>query len=330
MQQSEKYAYKVCQLKSFSKAAEKLFISQPSLSATVKKLEKELGFKIFDRSKTPVALTPEGEIYYEYLEETIKSETETLRRIKTLKKPVTQKLSVGGSNYISHILLPKICGKFADRFPDTEIRLDMGQTSSVRNLYEKLAEGTIDIMMSHTCDKDKFDFVPLFEEKYVIAIRKDAPGAKNLLPYSITREEVLSGNTDKEITDYSVFEGVTFIRYGKGGSTWKYMHKLLEHCSFSNIQISGSRSLETHYDMMLYGQDAVITTEILISQRPEKSSELLYFLTNTSRPVMLIYKKGVQLSESAKEFISLASETYSSKDSIYKSTCFCKCPEEKL
>lgn len=318
MQQSEKYAYKVCQLKSFSKAAAELYISQPSLSATIRKLEKELGFKIFDRSKTPVVLTPEGQIYYEYLEETIKSEAETLRRIKTLKTPVTQRLSVGGSNYISHILLPRICGKFSDRFPDTEIRLDMGQTSSTRNLYEKLADGALDLTISHTCDKDKFDFVSLFEEKYVIVIRKNAPGAKNLLPYSITREEVLSGNTDKEITDYSVFEGVTFIRYGKGGSTWKYMHNLLEHCSFSNIQVSGSRSLESHYDMMLYGQDAVITTESLVSQRQEKSNELLYFLTNTSRPVMLIYKKGAVLSEPAKEFISVAKQSFSTKESIYK------------
>ena len=138
MQQSEKYAYKVCQLRSFSKAAEKLFISQPSLSSTIKKLEKELGFKIFDRSKTPVSLTPEGQIYYEYLEETIKSETEALQRIKTLKEPVTKKLSVGGSNYISHLLMPKVCGEFAKRFSDTEIRIDMGQLGTSNQLYDKL------------------------------------------------------------------------------------------------------------------------------------------------------------------------------------------------
>lgn len=318
MQQSEKYAYKVCQLRSFSKAAEKLFISQPSLSSTIKKLEKELGFKIFDRSKTPVSLTPEGQIYYEYLEETIKSETEALQRIKTLKEPVTKKLSVGGSNYISHLLLPRICGEFAKRFSDTEIRIDMGQLGTSNQLYDKLYQGTLDVMISHTCDKEKFDFVPLFEEKYIIVIRKDSPVAEKLLPYAITREEVLSGNTDKEISDYSIFEGIPFIRYGKGGSTWKYMHKLLENCSFSNIHVSGSRSLESHYDIMLYGQDAVITTESLVSQRNEKSDELLYFLTNTSRPVMLIHKKGTDLSDSAKEFISIAKQLFITKESIYK------------
>ena len=318
MQQSEKYAYKVCQLRSFSKAAEKLFISQPSLSSTIKKLEKELGFKIFDRSKTPVSLTPEGQIYYEYLEETIKSETEALQRIKTLKEPVTKKLSVGGSNYISHLLLPRICGEFAKRFSDTEISINMGQLGTSNQLYDKLYQGTLDVMISHTCDKDKFDFVPLFEDKYLIVIRKDSPVAERLRPYAITREEVLCGNTDKEISDYSVFEGIPFIRYGKGGSTWKYMHKLLENCSFSNIQLSGSRSLENHYDMMLYGQDAVITTESLVSQRAEKSDELSYFLTNTSRPVMLIYKKGTDLSEPAKEFISIAKQHFSTKENIYK------------
>ncbi len=317
MQQSEKYAYMVCQEKSFSKAAAELYISQPSLSATIKKLEKELGFKIFDRSKTPVALTPEGEIYYEYLEETIKSEAETLRRIKTLKKPVTQRLSVGGSNYISHILLPRICGEFANRFPDTEIRLNMGQTGSARNLYEKLAEGIIDLMISHTCDKEKFDCTPLFEEKYLISIRKDAPGAEKLLPYAMSRDEVLSGKNDKVINDYSIFEGINFVRYGKGGSTWKYMHKLLECCSFSNCVVQNSRTLETHYDMMLYGKEAVVTSEFLVAHKPEKSDEVMYFSTNTSRPAMIIYRKNAPLSESAKEFISITTKICKS-DTLYK------------
>ncbi len=318
MQQSEKYAYIVCQNKSFSKAAEQLFISQPSLSATIKKLENELGFTIFDRSKTPIILTPEGEIYYEYLEDTIKSEAETLRRIKTLKKPVTQRLSVGGSNYISHFFLPRICAELSSHFPNTEIRIDLGQIATSQNLYKKLEQGTIDIMISHTCDKSKFDYVPLFEEKYVVAMRKDAPGAKRLLPYASTREEVLSGNKHKEIDDYSIFEGINFIRYGKSGSTWKYMHKLLEHSSFSNCVVSASRTLEPHYDMMLYGKDAVVTSEFLVAHRPEKSDEVLYFPTNTSRPAMIIYRKGTQLSQSAMEFISIATKMCSSKDMLYK------------
>ena len=54
------YVYAVYQEKSFSKAAEKLYISQPALSNTIKKVEKELGLQLFDRSSSPVRATPAG------------------------------------------------------------------------------------------------------------------------------------------------------------------------------------------------------------------------------------------------------------------------------
>ena len=57
------YVYTVYEEKSFSKAAERLFVSQPSLSAMVKKEESDYGITIFDRTTTPVSLTPDGEYY---------------------------------------------------------------------------------------------------------------------------------------------------------------------------------------------------------------------------------------------------------------------------
>lgn len=57
------YIYKVYEERSFTLAAQKLFISQPALSAIVKKAEEELGFKVFNRETTPIGLTNLGEIY---------------------------------------------------------------------------------------------------------------------------------------------------------------------------------------------------------------------------------------------------------------------------
>ena len=59
----KKYIYEVYREKSFSKAAQNLYISQPSLSARVKKVEKEIGFPLFDRSTSPLQLTEVGEVY---------------------------------------------------------------------------------------------------------------------------------------------------------------------------------------------------------------------------------------------------------------------------
>ena len=85
MELLEKYSYTVYQTGSFSAAAKELFISQPALSTAIARHEKNLGFAIFDRSVIPIALTPEGRIYVEYLEEKEKSENYMRNRIKMLR-----------------------------------------------------------------------------------------------------------------------------------------------------------------------------------------------------------------------------------------------------
>ena len=68
MFQYEEYVYAVYKEKSFTRAADRLFVSQPALSATVKKQEERLGFKIFDRGTPSLSLTEEGEVYIRAIE----------------------------------------------------------------------------------------------------------------------------------------------------------------------------------------------------------------------------------------------------------------------
>ena len=70
------YVYAVYLNKSFSKAAEELYISQPALSATIKKVEEKIGLPIFDRSSNPIQLTPAGEYYIESIENIMNMEKE--------------------------------------------------------------------------------------------------------------------------------------------------------------------------------------------------------------------------------------------------------------
>ena len=76
MFQGMEYIYTVYQEKSFSKAARKLFISQPSLSATVKRVEEHIGYPIFDRSTKPLTLTEFGKRYISSVEQIISVEHE--------------------------------------------------------------------------------------------------------------------------------------------------------------------------------------------------------------------------------------------------------------
>ena len=93
-----RYVKMVYEQGSFTKAAEKLFISQPSLSAMVKKTETELGAAIFDRSSTPLELTEAGQAYLEYIDATARNEAllnEKLWDIQNLNKG---HICIGGSN----------------------------------------------------------------------------------------------------------------------------------------------------------------------------------------------------------------------------------------
>ena len=60
----KEYIYAVYEEKSFSKAAQKLYITQPALSTAIKKVEKKIGTPIFDRSTSPIGLTPGGEVFH--------------------------------------------------------------------------------------------------------------------------------------------------------------------------------------------------------------------------------------------------------------------------
>lgn len=121
MFERKKYVLEVYREKSFSKAAGKLYISQPSLSATVKKEEEELGTPIFDRSVNPIRLTETGEAYIrvasgiEDLELQFASYMEDRRNLKT------GSITIGGSNlFVSYILPPLISedGKLPGTYSD--------------------------------------------------------------------------------------------------------------------------------------------------------------------------------------------------------------------
>lgn len=312
MKRAENYVYRVYRTKSFSKAAKELYISQPSLSATVKKLESELGFDIFDRSKNPVALTPKGAIYIEYIEECIQSRKNMQHRIEGLTDFAGEILAVGGRNYFARIMLPVVCGKFHSRFPDVEIKIDFGESGASNDLFDRLDSGKVECVISFSYDETRHSCIPIYDDRYVIAVHRDTPGAEKLIPYALTREEILSGKDfpDKK-ADYSLFENLEFIRYTKSATIRREMADFMERCRISKCYAQNSRKYDVKYDMMLEGMGSVITTELLVRNRPDRSDEVLYFIPNaavSSRVVKIVYKKSTSLSRSAEEFISIAKE----------------------
>lgn len=317
MNLSEKYAYEIYKEGSFSKAAKKLYITQSSLSLTIKKLESNLGFTVFDRSKSPVSLTREGKIYIDYLEEILENEKNMYNRINAISRPIDEQISIGNAFFISRYLFPKACQRFQKNFPNVEIRLNMGETSYYSDLFEKLDTESLHFVIGFTFDEKRYTGIPLLKERYVICLRRDYPGADLLEKYALTRSEILSGGEfpDKIISDYSLFKNVEFVKINSQSILWQDMENFLMHCPVAPCRFDNCRNIDVTYDMMLYGMGAAIVTDSLISYHPP-TEDVLYFLVDTpkkARQSFIIHKKDFPLSETMKAFVDVLCETAKSQ-----------------
>ncbi len=101
----KKYVYEVYKEKKLLKAAQNLYISQPSLSARIKKIEQRLGSPLFDRSTMPIRLTEVGEAYIKAAEEISQIEQQMENYINNLNTLRSGHLSMGGSNLFAAYVL---------------------------------------------------------------------------------------------------------------------------------------------------------------------------------------------------------------------------------
>ncbi len=137
MNQEMLYVYTVYQEGSFSKAAEKLFLTQPALSISIQKIEHAIGMPLFDRSRRPLQLTEAGIIYVDTVKKMLLLEQEQQQRLNDIQELVTGTIQLGGSHYLNAYILPEILAGFSGKYPG--IRLEIMEAGSFA-LSEMLAD----------------------------------------------------------------------------------------------------------------------------------------------------------------------------------------------
>lgn len=127
---------------SFSKASEKLFIAQPSLSKTIQKLEKKLGVTLFDRSNRIVGLTDEGQLVYKKAISMLQQMKELKTELEDITEDIQGHLKVGLPQIIGAFAFPQVARAFTKKY--TGVTLEMVEEGGLN--VEKLVEkGEIDI-----------------------------------------------------------------------------------------------------------------------------------------------------------------------------------------
>lgn len=138
------YVYLVYQEKSFSKAAQKLFVSQSAVSAMVRKAEAKIGRQIFDRSTIPLTVTKEGEYYIKCAEQFMRLEKNMDAYFKDMADMNTGHLSVGSSSFFCAYLLAGLLKRFKNKYPGVSVEIHEG---NIRELRAGLLDDSIDLLL---------------------------------------------------------------------------------------------------------------------------------------------------------------------------------------
>lgn len=160
----------VSDLKSFSKAAKELYLTQPTISQHITALEDFLEIKLLDRTGKGVLLTREGKILYKYAKQITRLTNEALQSIELLKGKKTGDLKLGASTIPGEFILPKMLGKFKKDYPDIKISLKIADS---QRIISDLLEHNIEIgVIGAKIPNLQVSYTRFLEDKLIIAVPK--------------------------------------------------------------------------------------------------------------------------------------------------------------
>ncbi len=166
------YLVTVAETRHFGRAAEQCFVSQPTLSGQIKKLEQELGVTLFERTNRRVEVTPAGEVILQHARQILEQADVIRQTAQAFKDPVAGPLRLGAIPTISPYLTPFILKPLQQEWP--QMRLVLSEEKTDR-LLQRLHDHEIDAAILATEHGDpEFTRIPLFREPFWLAIPRDS------------------------------------------------------------------------------------------------------------------------------------------------------------
>ncbi len=210
------YVTMVAECKSVTAAAKKLYISQPSLSQILSKVEQDVGVKLFDRNASPITLTYAGEKYVETARKILSLNKNLRRELMDICQGVKGKIRLGAPTERVGYMLPSVLKRFREQYPLVEVIIFEAHTDELIELMEK---GKLDLFISARRTEElplgmKTELI-YREPLFLLA----APGA-------ITRELYLEG--DEGTVDLTKLRKMPVILLKKGQEIRKRADAILK------------------------------------------------------------------------------------------------------
>lgn len=172
-----RYFLTVAKEQSFTKAAEQLHITQPTLSRQLAAFEEELGTTLFVRKGKNITLTEEGILLKRRALEILDLEERTLEELKKADEVIEGTVTVGCGEFTVVETLAQICKKYKEKYPLVQIAI---HTATADTVYEMMEKGLVDIgLFMEPVDTEGMEYIRIpNSDHWVVAMRPDDPLAK--------------------------------------------------------------------------------------------------------------------------------------------------------
>jgi len=274
----------VADLKSFSKAAEVLFLTQPTVTLQIKKLENHLNITLFKRTKEGIKLTKEGKLLYKYASKILEDYTLMEEELYSISKNLETTLNIGASTTIGDYFLPSILGKYVKERKNISLNLFIGNSKEVeegvlsKNFYIGLIEDEI--------SSNKIQTIDVYDDEIIFIA-----SSKSDIPSLIKKEEV---------------KNYKFIFREKGSGTRNIVEKHLKEKNIKispDIEISSSKAIVNFVACSNYiGFVSKLVAKNYIRNRLIKRVQIDNI--NINRKFLCITQKNIRLPKAEREFLN--------------------------
>ncbi len=283
-----KYIVTIADELNISKAAEKLYVSQPSLSQCIASVEKDLGTKLFERNRTPLKITYAGEMYINWARGVLNSYDDIHKVITDISEQKNIKLVIGISPYRSTCILPKVIKQFKQKYPESYIVVEEHPTTMLHSIMD---EGKMDLLID-TPHPNTIDYtsIPLIKENILIDVPKS---------WNIKGEEV----------NLSEFVEKPFVMLAHEQLLGRISRDLCIKNGFEPKILLECHTVETAHAFVAQGLGASFVPELFVKHWDKKDTNY-YRIKNCQavREFCVIYDNKKYLSEPAKYFIKILND----------------------
>ena len=166
------YVLEVAGAENFTKAAEKLYMSQPSLSQAIIRIENKLGIQIFERGKGKVKMTPDGQRFVKMGRQIMSAAQYFQSEVEGLNSQSAGTLSVGTPPLLGSYLLPSVIREYTKEYPKINLKL---REENSQKLEECLIKGEVDIAIVPMAAREpQISYKTLFKSRMVVIMSKDS------------------------------------------------------------------------------------------------------------------------------------------------------------